>query len=633
MASADIEQFGDPDPLVSDRALERLATQGPEVIKELLPLDSSWPNRPWHARARLVRLCKRLGPAIVPHLLELIKVGAWHAKVTSSPCFRAFAGNDRVGGAILGLMDTNDIDVRRLTIEALGYAAYGGSYEIIQTTRYGNSGPVNSYPPPVSKYYMEKFAFYAIQALLRIFAKSGEGSLLDQCQELLADFQEHVREEEFGWDIDGIMRELEPVAADALIRKWLEGSSDKYKNHALTGLSHLRLRRTLPVVARFLGQASTDLAAGIALGDTVHPDAGRLVASAISDGVASSGVTWALSTLYALKIDWPDCSPIIASVVHGDHEVGAQMRYSLALRCDKSVLKELETGLNSQQGWIRSVSAIALVRLLGAEAEPLLSGRENETSSSDEKLLVLAALIHMGRHDLLEQLDLVARQHDFTLLRPIWKREVLAAFIAASPPGDRRPALWAEIANEDLGRVEQDLRTLGVQINGIHEKSKIAAVPAPIEPITRVFVSYSHNDRNWLKTFQVALKPLLRRGTIDLWDDTRLKPGTNWKDSIDLAMKEANVALLLASQNFLNSDFVVQHELKTLLAAAQGRGVEIVWVAIDHALYEETELGALQAANDPQIPLVDLTKAQRQKEVVRICRYVRDLANRRTPST
>ena len=629
MVSPDIQQFGDPDPVVSDMALERLAAEGPDIIKELLPLGSPWPKRPWHAKVRLIRLCKQLGPAIAPHLLELIKTGEWSAKTTGAACFKAFAGNDHIGDPLFDLIATNDIDVRRLTIEAFGHAAYDASYAITQTTRYGTSGPVSFDQRSISKYSMEKFAFYAVQALLRIFARSGDGYLLSQSQEIVADFQEHVRKEEFGWKIDPIMRELEPAAADALIEKWLEGADDQYKNHALTGLAHLRLRRTLPVVARFLGQAGTDVAAGIALGNTIHPDAGRLVASAINDGTTSSGVTWALSTLYALKIDWPDCSSIIASIVHGDHEVGAQMRYSLALRRDKSVLSDLEKGLNSNQGWIRGVSAISLVRLLGAEAEHLLSGRENETASPDEKLMVLAALIHLGRYDLLEELDLVARQlENLALLRPIWLREVLAAFTAASPPGGRRPALWAEIAHEDIVRVEQDLRTLGVQIKGTDDNGKASLVPPPIEAANRVFVSYSHHDRNWLKAFQVALKPLLRKGVIDLWDDTRLKPGSNWKDSIDLAMKEANVALMLASQNFLNSDFVVQHELKTLLAAAKDRGVEIVWVALDHALYEETELGALQAANDPRMPLVDLTKPQRQKEVVRICRHVRDLTNR-----
>ncbi len=42
---------------------------------------------------------------------------------------------------------------------------------------------------------------------------------------------------------------------------------------------------------------------------------------------------------------------------------------------------------------------------------------------------------------------------------------------------------------------------------------------------TPVFVSYSHWDKKRLERLQVQLKPLVRTGDIDLWDDTRIQPG------------------------------------------------------------------------------------------------------------
>lgn len=68
----------------------------------------------------------------------------------------------------------------------------------------------------------------------------------------------------------------------------------------------------------------------------------------------------------------------------------------------------------------------------------------------------------------------------------------------------------------------------------------------------RVFVSYSHNDREWLERLRVHLKPL--RGQIDLWDDTRIKPGAVWYEEIKRGLEGARAALLLVSADFLASD-------------------------------------------------------------------------------
>jgi hypothetical protein len=140
----------------------------------------------------------------------------------------------------------------------------------------------------------------------------------------------------------------------------------------------------------------------------------------------------------------------------------------------------------------------------------------------------------------------------------------------------------------------------------------------------QVFISYSHKDRKLFDQLQTSLKPLVRGKKISVWDDTKIKSGDVWREQIKAAIASARVAVLLVSPDFLASDFIAEHELPPLLEAAEKEGLKILWIAARFSMYEETEIANYQSVNDPARPLASISGANREKELVRICKKIKE---------
>src|SRR5712692_718142 len=98
---------------------------------------------------------------------------------------------------------------------------------------------------------------------------------------------------------------------------------------------------------------------------------------------------------------------------------------------------------------------------------------------------------------------------------------------------------------------------------------------------TDIFVSYSHFDNWWLEELKRYFKPLERSERVALWDDTRIQPGEEWQNEIKEALQRAKIAILLVSQNFINSDFIRNNELPNILKAERECGLKIFWLQIE----------------------------------------------------
>jgi TIR domain len=124
-----------------------------------------------------------------------------------------------------------------------------------------------------------------------------------------------------------------------------------------------------------------------------------------------------------------------------------------------------------------------------------------------------------------------------------------------------------------------------------------------------VFVSYSRADKVWLERLQVQMQPLVRDARIELWDDTKIAAGSDWRREIEDALASSKVAVLLVSGTFLASEFIANEELPQLLQAAHDDGAVIIPVIVSPSQFENIpSLARFQAVNALNKPLVKMKR-------------------------
>ena len=145
----------------------------------------------------------------------------------------------------------------------------------------------------------------------------------------------------------------------------------------------------------------------------------------------------------------------------------------------------------------------------------------------------------------------------------------------------------------------------------------------------RIFVCYSHKDKEWKDRLCQMLAPFLRDGDIELelWvDDRGIQPGEEWHKEIQSALKVAGVAVVLVSAPFLESEYVMKHELPEIISAAADGKLRLFRVYVSYAAYDATELKPFQAAHDVAQPLYVLGRPEQDEILLRVARNIKAAA-------
>lgn len=157
--------------------------------------------------------------------------------------------------------------------------------------------------------------------------------------------------------------------------------------------------------------------------------------------------------------------------------------------------------------------------------------------------------------------------------------------IASDP---RRYEQTAIRISRDGARVYEDPGShleLTFQIDHAQERVLFFRYSERLLPMRKTFfVSYSHDDSVWRDELRGVFQVLENLGEVSFWDDTRLEPGTDWKQVLLETIDSSNAAILLVSDHFLGSRFIREFELPRILAEKKRA---VFWIHLSRSRVKE----------------------------------------------
>jgi hypothetical protein len=133
----------------------------------------------------------------------------------------------------------------------------------------------------------------------------------------------------------------------------------------------------------------------------------------------------------------------------------------------------------------------------------------------------------------------------------------------------------------------------------------------------KVFISYSHKDEKFKDELITILAGLNRRGIVDAWQDRQIGPGDEWYKSIQDAMDNCDLALLLISPDYLASRFIQEAEQPKLLQRREEMRLRVIPIIVRPCKWQsEPVLKDLQALPRDGKAVIKFPKANGARDQV-----------------
>lgn len=111
----------------------------------------------------------------------------------------------------------------------------------------------------------------------------------------------------------------------------------------------------------------------------------------------------------------------------------------------------------------------------------------------------------------------------------------------------------------------------------------------------RVFVSYSHVDKELKDRLIRHLRPLEHENLVEVWVDHQIQAGDDWDKETSKKLAHADIVLTLVSIDFINSKYCYDIELEKALEREADNEAKVIPVILRSCLWTKSPLGRLKA--------------------------------------
>jgi len=117
----------------------------------------------------------------------------------------------------------------------------------------------------------------------------------------------------------------------------------------------------------------------------------------------------------------------------------------------------------------------------------------------------------------------------------------------------------------------------------------------PQQEKKKIFISYSHKDKDMKEELENHLKTLERLNLLSIiWSDFHIEAGDEFSKKIDENIEDSDIVLLLVTHSFIASNYCYDIEMKRALEKHEKNELRVIPIILDYCDWHDLPFGKLK---------------------------------------